>query len=299
MRAKIMMKPSIVLESFKHHHLDGAVALSQQANWPHRREDWELALAVSQGMVAVHGSQVLGTILVTPYGQDTATINMVIVDESQRGLGIGKQLMQAALEVAKGRQCLLIATQEGLPLYKKLGFVESGQIAQHQGLVDIKASLDPVIGKIDWFNGDDIAPFISIDRQALGLDRAVLLQELDKVARFAVLRDENTILGFAAVRDFGRGKVIGPVVAHDVDQAKALITFILSSYQGQFMRLDTGRFTDLADWLTSLGLVHVGGGIVMTRDAPDMAATSKNTSHTAAPDAATYKTFALVNQAFG
>lgn len=293
-----MAVPSIVLESFKHHHLDGAVALSQQAKWPHRHEDWELALAVSQGTVATNGSQVLGTIMVTPYGQDTATVNMVIVDESLRGLGIGKQLMNFALEQAKGRQCLLIATKEGLPLYKKLGFAEIGQIVQHQGLVKVDHA-DVSGSDIHWGDGDEIISLIHMDHQALGFDRSVLLQQLNKTARFAVLRDENSICGFAAVRDFGRGKVIGPVVAKDAVQAKELIGFILSAHQGEFMRVDTHQSTGIADWLMSQGLEHVGGGIAMSLSMAEMATTSRISSHAAVRDAAAYKTFALVNQAFG
>lgn len=298
MRVEVMTIPFIVLERFEQHHLDGAVALSQQAKWPHRRKDWELVLAVSQGAVATNGSQVLGTIMVTPYGQDTATINMVIVDERQRGLGIGKRLMNFALEQAKGRQCLLIATQEGLPLYKKLGFVNVGQVVQHQGLVSA-GHFEDGVGDIDWYERDDLASIIYLDRQALGFDRSIMLQELNKTARFAVVRDGDKICGFAAVRDFGRGKVIGPVVAKDVAQAKELIAFILSAHQGQFMRVDTKQSAGIANWLTSQGLEHVGGGIAMSLSMPEIAVTSTISSPAAASDAAAYKTFALVNQAFG
>ena len=122
---------------FRPEHLDPAVRLSLQAGWPHRLEDWQMALAISEGFVAVEGDgKVAGTILLTPYGEDCATINMVIVDEAMRGRGLGRRLMDAALTRAADRPLRLTATAEGLPLYRKLGFVETGTVVQHQGIVD-------------------------------------------------------------------------------------------------------------------------------------------------------------------
>ena len=71
--------------------------------------------------------------MMTPYGDDAATINMVIVDAAMRGRGLGRKMMEEALAKAGERTCCLVATQEGLPLYEKLGFVATGEIVQHQG----------------------------------------------------------------------------------------------------------------------------------------------------------------------
>ena len=76
----------------------------------------------------------MATILMTPYGEDAATINMVIVDAAIRGRGLGRKLMEEALARAGERTSYLVATQEGLPLYEKLGFVATGKIVQHQGV---------------------------------------------------------------------------------------------------------------------------------------------------------------------
>ena len=70
--------------------------LSRQAGWPHRLEDWQMALALSGGIVALDADgRVVGTVLVTPFRADCATINMVIVDEAMRGRGLGRKLMDA------------------------------------------------------------------------------------------------------------------------------------------------------------------------------------------------------------
>ena len=70
--------------------------------------------------------------MMTPYGDDATTINMVIVDAAMRGRGLGRKLMEDALAKAGERICYLTATQEGLPLYEKLGFVATGEVVQHQ-----------------------------------------------------------------------------------------------------------------------------------------------------------------------
>ena len=128
-----MSAQQITLEMMMPEHLDGAVELSRQVGWPHRREDWALLQSLSHGIVAIDNGRVLATILMTPYGDDAATINMVIVDASMRGRGLGRQLMEEALAKAEERTCYLAATNEGLSLYQKLGFVATGEIVQHQG----------------------------------------------------------------------------------------------------------------------------------------------------------------------
>ena len=272
------------LVPFGPEHLDSAVRLSRQAGWPHRQEDWRLCLAVSQGFAAIGGpGEVVGTILLTPYGRDCATINMVIVDESMRGRGLGRRLMDAALHRAGDRPLRLVATAEGLPLYERLGFGETGTIVQHQG---ISSHVSVPEYTQDAMAGD-LPAITALDRQAYGADRGTLISRLFGAGEFAVLRRDGKVCAFAAIRAFGRGEVIGPVVAPNLDDAKSLIAHFLSRRPGVFLRVDTGAGTDLASWLAEHGLVHVGGGITMARPVITL------------PAAAAITTFALANQALG
>lgn len=275
--------------AFEPQHLKDALALSRQAQWPHRLEDWSLALAISQGMVAVdaESSQVVGSVLMTPYGDDAATINMVIVDEGWRGQGLGRRLMDHAMALAGDRPLRLVATSDGLPLYEKLGFREVGTVLQHQGEA----------GPVPPLATDDVTPagtgdraaIAALDRQAFGADRGPLLERFAGIGSFTLLRRNGVPVGFAALRDFGRGQVIGPVVAPDADGAKALIGPIVAAHPGKFLRVDTTADTGLGPWLADCGLRPVGGGIAMRRPAP--AAVPPSTSPVS--------TFALASQAFG
>ena len=86
---------------------------------------------------------------------------------------------------------------------------------------------------------------------------------LSKVAHIAVLRHSGGIAGHTLVRDFGSGKVVGPVVASSIGAAQTLISFAMSEHAGTFLRVDTGRHTGLGAWLAQCGLPEEGCGILM------------------------------------
>jgi len=278
-----MQTTQIDLVTFGPQHLEGALALSRQAGWPHRLEDWQMMLALSKGVVALDGERVVGTTLATLYGDDCATINMVIVDESMRGRGLGRSLMDFGLAATEGRQCRLVATKDGMPLYQKLGFRETGTILQHQGISGKAEAPEDV----EWASSADVPAIAALDLEAFGADRSGLIAYLAKVGRFAVLRRNNEVKGFAALRHFGRGEVIGPVVTDTADEARKLILFMIAARPDTFLRVDTTADTGLSAWLAEQGFAHVGGGTAMVRGG------------TAATETRTVHTFALANQALG
>jgi GNAT superfamily N-acetyltransferase len=280
-----MTAQQITLERMMPEHLDGAVALSRQVGWPYRREDWALIQSLSHGIVALEKGRVLATISMTPYGDDAATINTVIVDASMRGRGLGRRLMEEALAKAGARTCYLVATPEGLPLYQKLGFVATGEIVQHQG----EASPAGAPAHVSWSEKGDHVCFVALDRAAYGHDRSALMRVLQECAKFAVIREQSSVQTFGAIRAFGRGLVIGPVVARNDTEAKAVIEFLLAHQPGQFVRIDSDTRANLAEWLTGRGLARVGGGITMRRTFK--AQEDNRTGH--------HRIYALVSQALG
>jgi len=260
------------LAPFDMAHLPQALRLSRQAGWPHRTEDWALTLSASKGVVALEEGRVVGTALCSTFG-DVAMLNMIIVDEAMRGRGLGRLLMQAVMTRAAEREMRLVATADGLPLYEKLGFVATGQIFQHQGIA-IPASSHV------WVrtgNIDDIPHIAALDLAASSLPRERLLRTILRHGEVLLAED-----GFALLRDFGRGRVLGPVVADNVATATALMSAAATHCAGTFLRVDL-RGDTLRDVAVSLGLAHAGGGIAMTRGA-----------RTAPPT-----TYALVSQALG
>lgn len=237
-----------------------AQRLSLQEAWPHRLEDWQFLLDISYGVGAVCDGRLVGTAVLTPYGDLAATCNMIIVDPSMRGLGLGRRLVERLLQHAGNRECRLTATQSGLPLYEKLGFVATGEIRQHQGVVKATAPA----GEVSEATAADLAGLIALDRAALGLDRSALMTKLIAEEPFLLLRDGHELRGFASCRPFGRGSILGPLIARDDEAFRTLLAAALSRYEGRFMRVDLTTAADIT-LVEAAGLVHVGGGIAMTR----------------------------------
>ena len=278
-----MQKETVTLAPFEAHHLDGALALSRAAGWAHRREDWKLIWSISEGRVALAGDRVVGTALMTPFGDTCSAINMIIVDESQRGRGLGRQLTNAVVDLAGDRECRLTATSDGLPLYEKLGFVATHQIVRHQGVVGRVSAPE----NVEWIGADAMPAIKALDRAAFGADRDALHDALAKEGPFAVVRNGDNIVAFAATRPFGMGEVVGPVVAENAEQARDLIAFILSGKEGRFVRIDVPEQSRLSSWLEGWGLVHEGGVVAMVRGATGESQTPQ------------VRTFVLASQALG
>lgn len=87
------------------------------------------------------------------------------------------------------------------------------------------------------------------------------------VANGIALDRDGELLGFALFRRFGRGHVIGPVIAPDARRAQALISHWLALNEGMFVRLDLPSDSGLSDWLEGLGLPRVDTVVAMARGA--------------------------------
>ncbi|MEP3121786.1 MAG: GNAT family N-acetyltransferase [Nisaea sp.] len=263
-------------DAFTGRHIDGAVRLSREASWPHRPEDWKLVHSVSTGVVALNGDDVVGTALRSDFG-DVSTLSMIIVDARMRGRGLGRKLMAQMMDGTDARELRLVATADGLPLYEKLGFQAVGEILQHQGIAKA-ATPERAVEEVEAV---DLEALTALDLAASGMDRGALLARIAGIG--TVLRAES---GFAMLRPFGRGQLVGPIVARDAATARALIAAAARRVEGQFLRIDMPMNVAEPQFAESLGLSHVGGGTAMV-----CGPKSRPTSE--------HKTFALAAQALG
>ncbi len=267
---------TIELVPFAEAHLEGALALSQAVSWPHRTEDWALNLTISEGVAAIEGGRVVATALCSFHGP-VATLNMIIVDEAMRGRGLGRRVMEAVIALAGDREMRLVATLEGMPLYRKLGFEDCGRIVQLRGTARAATPEQAVSAAAPA----DLAELADMDWAASGMERGALL------SRIAQTGDTLTTEGgFALLRRFGQGHVLGPVVARDAVAARSLIAAGATRLEGQHLRIDVPEELGLAPFIERLGLAVVGGGTAMVRN-PRMRAISD------------YRTHALISQALG
>jgi GNAT superfamily N-acetyltransferase len=242
-----------------------AAALSQEVGWPHRAEDWRFLLALGKGLVAWRNGHIAGTALWWRYGGQ-ARIGMVIVDPKLHRSGIGRTLVQAALVEIDEPTVILNSTLAGEALYRSLGFSPIGSIVQHQGS---STSIPPVPlrpgERIRPLGRQDAPVLAALDAQAMGADRAPVIEALIEAGEAVVLDDGGKTVGFAFCRRFGRGQLIGPVIARDSAAARALIAYWLGLNAGQFVRVDVTGESGLSHWLDEVGLSRVPAVETMLR----------------------------------
>ncbi|TNC67215.1 GNAT family N-acetyltransferase [Rubellimicrobium roseum] len=263
-------------------HLDGAMALSLAEGWPHRLEDWALILSQSEGVVAIDGQQVVATAIAIPFGP-VATLGMILVDRRLRGRGLGRRVVEHAMAQLAPREWRLVATQEGLPLYRKLGFEPCGEVQQHQGLARAAPGHLPA----DWAGNADAPDLAALDEAATGMDRSWLMEALLRDGRALIQRERGEVVAFAAHRRFGRGDLVGPLVARSETEAHAMLGMLLNVSADRFLRVDlTDEGIGLSPFLIEHGLEPVGTGTMMRRGR-------------AQPIRGAHRRFALVAQALG
>lgn len=263
----VMDARAATLTPFTAAHLSQAVGLSSEMGWPHRREDWAFAQRLGEGLALEQGGRLIGTAMRWPYGDAYATLGSIIVTRSAQGLGHGARLLDALIERAGEQSLLLNATREGLTLYGRRGFVPMGQLQQHQG-VPAPAMLSPQGGRVRAADDSDLPAIIGLDQEAVGMPRGQLLRCLAEVGRLSVTVREGVVTGYAACRAFGRGSVIGPVVASDPADARALIVEAASRLPGAVVRVDTATRSGLGPWLEAMGLKCVDTVQTMARGKP-------------------------------
>jgi GNAT superfamily N-acetyltransferase len=275
----------VALVPFARAHLEGALKLSQEMSWPYLLKDWDSALLLGRGFVVTSAGAVVGTALWWPYGETHASAGMIIVSKAVQGRGYGARLMDALLAAARPRIITLNSTAEGMELYQRRGFVSVGVIHQHQGIPRERYEA-PRPCLVRAMTPSDFEAITRLDRQATGWTRREMLNRLIEVGDGYVLLRDGIPRGYAISRLFGRGHVIGPVVAESPTDARALIEAALAPLGSVFVRVDTSTTSQLGEWLEDIGLQQVGDATTMVLG-------------TQMPSTGPARTFALANQSFG
>ena len=275
----------VVLLPFDRSHLEGALKLSQEMSWPYRIEDWDVALQLGKGFVLERAGAVIATAAWWPYGETHASAGMIIVAKAAQGQGYGARLMDALLTSARPRTISLNSTAEGITLYRRRGFVPTGIIHQHQG-IPRQSHETPRSGLLRPMTASEFEAIARLDSAATGLERRQMLNWLfDSGYGYVLLRD-GVLRGYVICRLFGRGHVIGPVVAESPTDARALIEFTIARLGPFFVRIDTPASSQLGEWLESIGLQRVSDATTMVLGTP-------------APWTGPARLFGLANQSFG
>jgi predicted N-acetyltransferase YhbS len=284
MKAKAATQP--IMRALQPADLPEAHGLSQAVSWPHRAEDWAFALSLGDGLALELGGRLVGTAMSWPFGERWGALGMVIVAPELQGRGLGRRLMDAAVAQLGERGIQLHATPAGEPLYRSFGFVATATIRQHQGAAFSVGLVPPRAGeRLRPAGHADLPVLERLDAAATGMARGAAIATLLREAEAIVLDRDGVASGFAMLRRFGRGQVIGPVIAPDQDAARLLVAHWLGQRQGEFIRIDVTEDSALSPWLEAAGLPEVDLVTRMVRGTP--------------PAPAAVRAFGLISQALG
>jgi len=208
--------------------------------WPHRWQDLDTFIALGEGYLAIDEiGRAMGSAMAFRAGDDFAMLGMMVTAPRLQTLGTGRWLLDRVMNDCAGRDLRLSATRSGYRLYKGAGFVPQGTIWQHQGVARQIYLPDPVAGvTLRPLEASDEAAVLDLDNHAYGAARGAILRPILDLSQGMVADRNGTLCGYALIRRFGRGMVIGPLVAEDEDTAMMLAAALIQREQGQFLRLD-------------------------------------------------------------
>ena len=232
---------TIVIRTMLPNDVPCADSLRAEAGWNQLPEDWTRLLSHEpQGcFVATLNDDVVGSVTTTRYGSELAWIGMMLVRESYRGRGIGKNLMQRALEYleAQSVKCIrLDATPLGRPLYEKLGFVPEWEFhrwkSDHRTVEAATHREELAEGATEAVENSPkpqalLAKHQQLDTAAFGTDRSEWTARLAAISRCVTCDD-----GFGMLRDGTVAQYLGPITSATAATAGRICRSLLHDAEG-------------------------------------------------------------------
>jgi ribosomal protein S18 acetylase RimI-like enzyme len=180
-------------------------------HWGDRRAWFEFATTqpACRPVVAEIGGALAGTGVGTANGS-VGWVGTIWVDPARRGAGLGRALTQAVidgLEAAGCRTLVLVATEEGLPLYERMGFELQARyrILEAPGLDPAAVAPDP---EVRAFDRADLDALCALDLAATGEDRGHAIRRFASPETSRVLDVDGTIRGFVIRAPWGGGATV-------------------------------------------------------------------------------------------
>lgn len=238
--------------------LETLMQIKNAENWNQTEEDWLFLINSNPQycLVAVSENRVIGTVTAMSYPQSLAWIGMMLVDKNYRGLSISKILLHNILKrLDTWNSIKLDATPAGVPVYKKLGFLEEYRIDR---MVCSKISAEIIVQEdtksfeISNICPTDIYELIRLDEAIFGVERSELFHFLlkNKAALGFQIKQGNILKGFMFSREGSNYLQIGPLIADSIDMAKLLLKVTFEALKGKPLLVDVmSNQKKLKEWL--------------------------------------------------
>lgn len=262
------------LVEFNEEDIPGLINLSASVGWDYDED--EIRTVISSGQIVGHKTatgKIVSSAAIVLYDTYLASIGMVIVHPTFRGLGLGKEATQKCIDVASNASIMLIATEEGKPLYENMGFKTVDRV--HKYLCDNYTS--PQLSNknditIEEFSEDDFNELVNLDEMAFGDKRSRFLHHrINQSERCIVVKDYNNhMIGYGISVSGPINLILGPIVAPDDQTATLILDRLASHHQGK-LRIDVpSGYDEFMVFLEQRGFIQVSEPPIMITHAAEM-----------------------------
>ncbi|HDR7776088.1 MULTISPECIES: GNAT family N-acetyltransferase [Bacillus] len=230
------------VERLKKENIEDIVALSSYIGWDYNRAEVETIF--NSGIVYGvwnEGGKLIASAAIILYGEAFASIGMVIVHPDYKGRGIGKAITSSCMNSVSARTpIMLIATEEGKPLYEKLGFRSVSYVSKY--ICNSYNADDHCVGNENYmmnYEVGDLEKIIKIDGYAFGTNRKEFLKKrIMQSEQCIVVKDkEQSVLGYGLSIQTPENKIIGPIVAKNDEMAMRIVHDLARGHHGK-LRID-------------------------------------------------------------
>lgn len=208
--------------------ISGAIGLTRAAGWNQISADWQRLLSLEpEGCFTLEsGGRVAATTTVVCYGRELGWLGMVLTAPECRRRGFAELLIARALQFAEGRRLATVkldATEAGIGLYRKFGFVEECEVHRWR-----RAPGPVEAGEVLSYHPD-----VRFDQARFGADRSLLLARLAELGA-ASLPGE----GYAMGRPGFSAAYFGPCLASSPASARRLLRWFLAGHGQEYIFWD-------------------------------------------------------------
>ncbi|WP_172655768.1 GNAT family N-acetyltransferase [Rossellomorea aquimaris] len=255
------------LVQFEKKDIPGLIELSKSVGWDYDLH--EIGTVMSSGKVFGHKNtegEIVSSAAIVPYETSFASIGMVIVKEEHRGLGLGKEATQQCMNsLSSDVAIMLISTEDGKPLYEKMGFQIVDRV--HKYICDTysPSNLTNTTVTIEHFNESDLHKIIELDEAAFGDKRSNFLKHrINQSEACLVVKDKiGDIIGFGLSIVGPVNLIIGPIVAPDARVASMILDKLAIGHQGK-LRIDMPSGNEVfMEAVEKCGFVNVSNPPIM------------------------------------
>lgn len=260
---------SFEIEKLAINDVEDLIRLSQSVGWDYDQHELETIFHSGEIFGCRDNNQIIASAAIIPYdNKKLASIGMVIVHPNYRGFGFGKKVTKACIEsMARKIPFMLIATEEGKPLYHKMGFKEVGNVWKYtcERCDPQPTELQDETIQLRVYEETDYNAIVQLDANAFGDKRSHFLLKRIKQAKkcFVIEAKDREIIGYGLSIQTPANVIIGPIVSTSPKGALLLIDQLLRSVRGP-IRIDMPNYDQsLINYLLSKGFVETSKPAVM------------------------------------